>query len=87
MASASRIGSVAQLIESNENGLLYPPGDVDQLALAISRLRNEPKLRRRLGHAARRKVLQEHTWSAKVQQIIALAFARQAALLHEGEVV
>lgn len=47
-------------------GLIVPPGDVQALALALERLALDPALRRRLGNAARARVLDGYT-SADVQ--------------------
>lgn len=43
-------------------GLLVPPGDPGELALAISRGLEDPLLRARLGQAGRRRVLERFTW-------------------------
>lgn len=43
------------VISPEEDGLLVPPGDTEQLAKAIIRLMEQPELRRALGDAARRK--------------------------------
>ena len=70
---ASRIGQLRTLIRNEENGLLVTPGDPAALALALERLRKEPQLRVRLGKAARRTVLSQHTWDSVVQRVIGLA--------------
>jgi glycosyltransferase involved in cell wall biosynthesis len=49
----SPVGGIPQLIESEKNGLLVAPGDVDALASAIARLLEDASLRDRLGAAAR----------------------------------
>ena len=70
---ASRVGQLQELIQPEVNGLLVPPGDVSALAAGLERIRSEPELRRRLGLAARVKVLREHTWDGVVQRILSLA--------------
>jgi glycosyltransferase involved in cell wall biosynthesis len=70
---ASRIGQIADLIEHGVTGLLYPPGCPDNLSTALERLRLEPDLRCRLGHAARAKVIRHHTWDAVAKRILELA--------------
>lgn len=70
---ASRLGQLEDLIESGVNGVLCPPGDPAALAEAIEHLWRSPELRQRLGQAARRTVLQHHTWDAIAQRILALA--------------
>jgi glycosyltransferase involved in cell wall biosynthesis len=47
------VGGVPQVIESEVNGLLVEPGDIDGLTHALTRLLQDPDLRRRLGEAAR----------------------------------
>lgn len=45
---APRIGGIPELIEHDVNGLLYEPGDVDGLRIALRRLGSEPGLVERL---------------------------------------
>lgn len=52
---AANAGGPAEVVEAGITGLLYPPGDVDALALALQRLAADPALRRRLGEAGRRR--------------------------------
>ncbi|HVH25123.1 MAG TPA: glycosyltransferase [Vicinamibacterales bacterium] len=42
---ASRIGGIPELVRDGENGLLFAPGDPDDLATALARLIREPDLR------------------------------------------
>jgi glycosyltransferase involved in cell wall biosynthesis len=70
---ASRIGQLDGLIEHEVSGLLCAPGDPLELARALLRLRSEPALCDRLGHAARARVRQAHTWDATVRRILHLA--------------
>ena len=53
---ASAIGGIPELLEHGVSGLLVQPGDVDELACAIRRLRDEPGLGSALGAAARQRV-------------------------------
>lgn len=70
---ASRIGQLADLIDTGVNGILCPPGDAIALAEALETLWRSPTLRQRLGEAARQKVMDNHTWDAIAQQILNLA--------------
>ncbi|HVY07555.1 MAG TPA: glycosyltransferase family 4 protein [Burkholderiales bacterium] len=58
---ASNVGGLKEVLEHEVNALLVQPRDVDGFAHAISRIRAEPDLRRRLGENARR--LQETDYS------------------------
>jgi glycosyltransferase involved in cell wall biosynthesis len=51
---ASRGGGVLEIIRENHNALAHGPGDVDELAAALTRLIADPALRARLGKAARK---------------------------------
>jgi glycosyltransferase involved in cell wall biosynthesis len=81
---ASRLGQLAGLIRPGENGLLCPPGDAITLAEALGWLRRRPALRRRLGEAARRDVLREHTWDAVVRRVLELTALGCGAGVGEG---
>jgi len=45
---AAEGGGPSEIVTSGEDGLLYPPGNVDALAHALRRLRRDPALRARL---------------------------------------
>jgi glycosyltransferase involved in cell wall biosynthesis len=55
---ASRIGGLVELVAEGETGLLVQPGDPSALQQAIERLLADPNLRRSMGQAALRKVVQ-----------------------------
>ena len=50
---ATDAGGPAEIIEDGVDGLLYPPGDADELASRLRDLADDPGLRARLGDAAR----------------------------------
>jgi glycosyltransferase involved in cell wall biosynthesis len=70
---ASRVGQLAALIRPGDNGLLCAPGDPVALADALTLLRDEPALCRRLGDTARADVLRDHTWDAVARRVLGLA--------------
>ncbi|MGC8642084.1 MAG: glycosyltransferase family 4 protein [Isosphaeraceae bacterium] len=70
---ASRIGQLTDLVEHEKTGLLCNPGDARDLAEALTRLRQEPTLRDRLGQEARTRICRDHTWKAAVDKIFDLA--------------
>ena len=58
---AADVGSVAEVVRDGETGLLVPPEDPGAVAEAIRRLLADEGLRRRLGEAGRRLVLERFT--------------------------
>lgn len=69
---ASRVGQLGELIRSGENGLLYEPGNVDYLAEAMILLATDDSLREMLGRAARKTVVEGHTWESVAREILGL---------------
>lgn len=58
---ASQHGAMAEIIRQNETGLLYEPGNVDDLQNKVLSLVNDPELARSLGRAARLDFLNRFT--------------------------
>lgn len=69
---ASDIAPVREIVASGVTGLLFPPGEPDALAAALSTLISDPELRRRFGAEGRRRFLSCHTLEASVQALLAL---------------
>ncbi len=59
---AAAVGGLLDLVTDGETGLLVPPRDPAALRAALERLLADPKLRRRLGEAARRRVAELCSW-------------------------
>jgi len=76
---AADIPGARSVISSGENGFLVPPQDALSLADALARLVEAPDLRRKMGQAARRTVLQKFTQ----QQVNAATIAVYEHLLPE----
>jgi glycosyltransferase involved in cell wall biosynthesis len=57
--AASATGGLLEMIDSGEDGLLFTPGDLDDLKKAVQRLLGDDALRRHLGQKARMKVRRE----------------------------
>ncbi|MFA1612241.1 glycosyltransferase family 4 protein [Halobellus rubicundus] len=55
-------GGVADAVIDSETGFVVDPDDVDALEQSISRLTNYPKMRIRMGDAAREWVIKNHSW-------------------------
>lgn len=59
---ASRVGGLPEVVLDGKTGLLVPPGDIDALATAMSRLLTDPALRTQMGQAGRQFVLENYRW-------------------------
>ena len=67
---ASKLDQIGDVLEHEKTALLVSPGDADALAEAIARLVDDRPLRECLGAAARRAVLDRHTWREHTGQTI-----------------
>ena len=59
---ASRAGGLTETVADGENGLLFEPGDHEELAAKIGLLLDDPGLGSRLGREGRRRVLERFSW-------------------------
>ena len=73
---STRITGVPELIDDGRTGLLVAPGRTDQLADALERLLVDSALCRKMGSAARDKVLREFNTDSSAKQLYEL-FANQ----------
>jgi glycosyltransferase involved in cell wall biosynthesis len=53
---AARMGSIADVVEDGQSGLLFEPGDVTQLVTAITRIGGDPGFSSRLASNGRARV-------------------------------
>jgi glycosyltransferase involved in cell wall biosynthesis len=67
---ASNLGQIGEVLEHEETALLVEPGDAQATSAACERLLSEPSLARRLGEAARARVLAHHTWTEHTRRIV-----------------
>ena len=58
---ATRTGGTPEIIIDGETGLLFAPGNAEELAAAVKKLLGDPDLARRLGCAGRARVEQRFT--------------------------
>jgi glycosyltransferase involved in cell wall biosynthesis len=69
---ASDLGSRRELIDQGETGLLFPPGNVEQLEKAISFLAERPDLTAQMGISGRRFVEAQHAPEAHYRALLRL---------------
>jgi glycosyltransferase involved in cell wall biosynthesis len=67
---ASDLPAFADVVCDGESALLVPPSDMDALATAIIRLRDDPKLRTQLADCAFSRVMADYTWDARARAIL-----------------
>lgn len=70
---ASDVPAVTDVLEHGSNAVIVPPDDPEALAAAIVALRDDPTSRASLAAQARRCAERDHTWTASVARILALA--------------
>lgn len=69
---ASRLGTLADVVEDGVTGLLYAPGDAAAMAAAVCRLAADPALRATLGAAARRQFLERYSADSAYRNLLAI---------------
>lgn len=57
----SRIGGLPEIVKNEKTGLLFAPGDADDLAQKIEYLWGRPELCKKMGEAGREKVMNEYS--------------------------
>jgi len=65
----SRVGGMPEVVQEGQTGFLVPPGDPVALADALERLVTSPELRRTMGAAGRRFVLERYAWDATARAV------------------
>jgi len=63
------VAGIPELIRNEVDGILVPPSDVPELTGAIMQLIKDPQLRRRLGAAGRRRVLEQFNLERNVPRL------------------
>jgi glycosyltransferase involved in cell wall biosynthesis len=69
---ASRIGGLPELVEDGVTGLLFEPGNVEELAHKIRLLWDNPHLCRQMGEAGRRKASREFSEEVYYRRLMAI---------------
>jgi glycosyltransferase involved in cell wall biosynthesis len=75
---ASRVPGMSGLLHGGALGRLVRPGDAEDLAAALAGLAADPASRALAGERARRTAEREHTWTAVVDRVLALARTGEA---------
>ena len=63
---------IDEVIEQGVNGYLIKPDDLPQLIDTLTRLLQRPELRRKIGDAARRTILQRYTLGEQASRLYRL---------------
>ncbi len=66
---AAPVGAIPEMIDAGEGGYLAAHDDVEGYAEALSRLRDDPSLRERMGEHNRRKALREYDYDTVVEEL------------------
>jgi glycosyltransferase involved in cell wall biosynthesis len=67
---ASRLGQIKDVLKDKETALLVEPGNANDLSEAIMRLALSKTLCERLGAAARREAIAQHTWTHNARRVL-----------------
>ncbi len=70
--AAFSVGGIPDMVEHNVSGMLATPHDSQELAFGIARILEDGNRQKRMGEAARRKILQHYDMSVVAQQYIDL---------------
>lgn len=65
----SRTGAIPEVVKDHETGMLFTPGDSDDLASCLQKLLDQPKLRNQLGKAAKSRA-EQFSWESNVNRLI-----------------
>jgi glycosyltransferase involved in cell wall biosynthesis len=67
---SSTAGALPEVVGKDGAGILVPPRNAPALAQAIRRLLEDPGLRRQMGQAGRRRIIDRFTWESAARQIV-----------------
>ena len=66
---ATNVGGIPEIVKNEESALLVPPGDIEAMSSAISKLLTNPSLARQQADRARMLVLVKHSPQARAQRL------------------
>ncbi len=67
---ASQLGSMQEIVQDGHSGLLFRPGDADDMARVVARAWEQPAYMRRLGEQARKEYEAKYTAAANYRRLI-----------------
>ncbi len=67
---ASDLPSIAEVLKDGDTALMFAAGNIDALAHAVQRLRDDEELRESLAMNAYAEVMQHHTWAKRAELIL-----------------
>jgi glycosyltransferase involved in cell wall biosynthesis len=67
---ASRLGSMQEIVQDGYSGLLFRPGDADDIARVVARAWEQPAHMRRLGEQARKEYEAKYTAAANYRRLM-----------------
>ncbi len=79
---ASRIGGLAEIVDDGITGLLFEPGNAEELAEKMTLLWENPDLCRRMGQAGREKAIREYSEDVYYGRLMAVY--KRAIRIHEA---
>ncbi len=66
--AGSRVGGIPEVVADGKTGILVPPDDPDELAVALNTLIRDPGLAEALGRAGRDRAVAEFGWAAVAEE-------------------
>lgn len=69
LIASSAVGAAPDLVKQGENGVVYPVGDVSELAKALRLLLTDPQLRKRMGQRSR-EIVSRYSYEADIRGIL-----------------
>ncbi|MCG8606692.1 glycosyltransferase family 4 protein, partial [bacterium] len=70
---AGKLGQIEEIIVPGKTGILFEPGNRDQLKKALEKLVDDSQLRQSLGENARKWVVENRTWRSTAKQVVDIA--------------
>jgi glycosyltransferase involved in cell wall biosynthesis len=79
----SRIGGLPEIVEDGKTGLLYEPGNADELADRIRTLWHNPALCQKMGEAGLRKVREDYAAERLIDRLLGI-YEKEIGSRNEG---